>query len=411
MVHKTDILVVGGGPAAGVLSILLSELGFKVSLVDARNPKDEIKPDSRAFAIVRGGWHVLEAAGVAKNLIKTACPLQGMEAHDANGVLPAAHSIFGVDDLSKTEDDEPLGYMVEVDQLNLAIQKRVKSRKDIQLFAPALAEELTIKPGNAVIKLQSGEEIEADLVVGADGVGSSIRHLAGIRNVGWDYDQAVVAVTVELLDGHNYHARQWFQDEGPFALLPLNDNRGNIAWFRQKDAGLATAQLSREELEAEINHRFAHLTGPMKVLRDPLAYPLKLNLANDLISERVALVGDAVRKINPLAGQGFNLGLKDIAALVEVLCESRMAGLSLADGAQLEKYQQWRRFDSVSTALAMDGMNRVFSNNNKLLTPFKRLALTIGDRVAPLRQALARQASADQKGLPALVRGEPLSAL
>ena len=164
-------------------------------------------------------------------------------------------------------------------------------------------------------------------------------------------------------------------------------------------------------LEAEINARFAHLAGPMKVLRDPLAYPLRLRLAEKLIADRVALVGDAVRRVNPLAGQGFNLGLKDIAALVEILVESRRLGLSLADGAQLETYQRWRRFDGVATALAMDGINRVFSNSNPLLTPFKRLALTAGTKIGPLREALARQASADKPDLPLLVRGEPLSAL
>ena len=122
-------------------------------------------------------------------------------------------------------------------------------------------------------------------------------------------------------------------------------------------------------------------------------------------------MGDAVRRVNPLAGQGFNLGLKDIAALVEILCESRRAGLSLADGAQLEAYQRWRRFDGIATALAMDGINRTYSNSNALLAPFRRMALSAGTAIGPLRKALARQASADQPGLPKLVRGEPLSGL
>lgn len=411
MVQKTEILVVGGGSAGGVIAVLLSELGFDVSLVDARDPDLPYEADSRAFAIVRGGWRVLEAAGVADALIEDAEPLLGMEAHDENGILPAAHSMFGVEDLPKDRPGEPLGFMIEVDKLNIAIRDRVQACKAIKPYAPDKVLDMKTGPNGALVTLETGESIQAELVIGADGVGSTIRDLAGINTIGWSYDQAVVAATVQLKDPHKGHARQWFQDEGPFAVLPLTHNRGNLAWFRKLDAGLSTAKMSNEALEREINARFGHLAGPMQVVHDPLAYPLRLRMATALISDRVALVGDAIRRVNPLAGQGFNLGLKDIAALTEVLSESRRAGLSLADGAQLEAYQRWRRFDSVSTALAMDGINRVFSNDNKLLTPFKRLALSVGDKIAPLRRALARQASADQDGLPALVRGEPLDAL
>lgn len=411
MSTKTDILIVGAGSAGGVLAVLLSELGFDVSLVDARDPNLPHEPDSRAFAIVRGGWRVLEAAGVAPALLSHAEPLLGMEAHDQNGILPAAQSTFGITDLPEDRPGEPLGYMVEVNHLNIAIADRVKACPAIRNLSPDKVIGLKTGPSGADVTLQSHGLIEAELVIGADGVMSTIRDLAGIRTVGWHYDQAVVAATVQLDTPHHGLARQWFQDEGPFALLPLTGNRGNIAWFRKEAAGLATAKLSNDALEREINARFAHLTGPMKVLHPPLAYPLRLRMATALTAGRVALVGDAIRRVNPLAGQGFNLGLKDVAALTEILCETRRAGLSLADGAQLEAYQQWRRFDSVSTALAMDGINRFFSNDNKLLTPVRRLALTVGNTVTPLRRALARQASADQKGLPALVRGEALETL
>ena len=409
--EKTQILIVGGGSSGGVLAILLAELGFGVTLVDSRDPTLPFQPDSRAFAIVRGGWRVLNAAGVGQKLQPQAEPLLSMEAHDQNGHLPPAASMVGVEDLPDGAPDEPLGYMIEVDLLNQAIRDRVQETSGIDVIAPTIVTGLRNDPGAAVVSLNDGREISAELVIGADGVGSAIRELANIPVTGWGYNQAVVAVTLQLELPHYGAARQWFQDEGPFAVLPLTGNRGNLAWFRNEKAGIATAQLGKDALEKELNARFGHLVGPMTVLRDPLAYPLRLRMAEKLISDRVALVGDAVRRVNPLAGQGFNLGLKDIAALVEILVESRRLGLSLADGAQLETYQRWRRFDGVATALAMDGINRVFSNSNPLLTPFKRLALTAGTTIAPLRQALARQASADQPGLPALVRGEPLSAL
>lgn len=407
----TEILVVGGGSSGGVLAVILSELGFEVTLVDARDPAEPFLPDSRAFAIVRGGWRVLEAAGVADELTANAGPLLGMEAHDRNGVFPPAASMFGVDDLPQDRDGEPLGYMIEVDHLNLAIRNRVEACPAINRIAPDQLESFEVAPDGALVRLKSGKEIKAQLVVGADGVGSTVRDLAGIKTLGWSYNQAVVAATIQLEWPHRGHARQWFQNEGPFAVLPLTGNRGNLAWFKREAAGIATAKLSKKALEAEINSRFADVVGPMKVLRDPLAYPLRLKLAEKLIAPRVALVGDAVRRVNPLAGQGFNLGLKDIAALAEILCESRRAGLSVADGAQLEAYQTWRRFDGVATALAMDGINRAFSNGNVFLSPIKKLALSVGGAISPLRQALARQASADQPGLPALVRGETVKSL
>ena len=411
MAEKTEICVVGGGSSGGVLASLLDALGFDVALVDARDPDKPYEPDSRAFAIVRGGWHVLESAGVAKPLLSHAEPLFGMEAHDENGSLPGAHAMFGVEDLPEDRPGEPLGYMIEVDRLNTAIRDQVLSHDKLKRFAPDTVTALETTPSGQRISLASGTVIEAELVIGADGVGSAIRELSGINTLGWAYDQAVVAATVQLEIPHRGHARQWFQDEGPFAVLPLTGNRANLAWFRKKAAGLATAELSKADLEAEINARFSHLAGPMTVLREPLAYPLQLRLAEAMTAPRLALVGDAVRRVNPLAGQGFNLGLKDVAALVEILVEGRKAGLSVADGAMLERYQQWRRFDGVATALAMDGINKAFSNSNPILTPFKRLALSVGDKLGPLRQALARQASADQPDLPALVRGEPLSAL
>jgi 2-octaprenyl-6-methoxyphenol hydroxylase len=409
---RSQILIVGGGSSGGVLAVLLSELGFEVGLVDTRDPTLPFTPDSRAFAIVRGGWRVLDAAGVGGNLVNKAEPLLSMEAHDRNGLLPPAASMFGVEDLPDgVTEGEPLGYMIEVDLLNQAIRDRVNACTAITQYAPETVTGLEVGDSGAVVTLDSGKSITADLVIGADGVGSAIRELSGIKTLGWSYEQAVVAATVQLEWPHHGAARQWFQDEGPFAILPLTENRGNLAWFRKEKAGIATAKLSQADLEAEINQRFGDLAGPMKVLRDPLAYSLRLRLAEKLIAPRVALVGDAVRRVNPLAGQGFNLGLKDIAALVEILVESRRAGLALSDGAQLETYQRWRRFDGVATALAMDGINRTFSNSSALLSPFKRLALTVGSTVGPLRRALAAQASADKPGLPRLVRGEPLEAL
>ncbi len=407
---RFDLAIIGGGPSAAMLAILSAAHGFRTALVEPRDPEAGFVPDSRAFAIVRGGWHVLEAAGIAAQLIDGAQPLSGMSAEDTRGALPPAATLFGTEDLSGSEDSSgPLGYMVEVDQLMAALETGLRQANGLTRFAPDTVSAIAADgAGPAHVTLGSGTTLTADLLVGADGAGSSVREFAGIRSHGWDYPQAVLAVTVQLTEPHGGVARQWFQDEGPFAVLPLTENRANLAWFRRREAAFATARLSRSALEAEINRRFAQLAGPMQVLRDPLAYPLSLRFAETMIAPGIALAGDAVRKINPLAGQGFNLGLKDCAALLECLVEDRACGLATGNGAMLERYERWRRFDGVSTALAMDAINRLYSTTSPLLKPLRRLALDVGGRVEPLRRQLARQASGDRPDLPKLVQGFPL---
>ena len=162
----------------------------------------------------------------------------------------------------------------------------------------------------------------------------------------------------------------------------------------------------RAAIEAELNHRFSDFAGPMTLASEPIAYPLHLKIAAQMVGDRLALVGDAARRINPLAGQGLNLGFKDVAALVEIMCDARHEGLDIGSAPVLQRYQQWRRFDSNSTALAMDGIDRAFSNDNPVLKPLRGLGLAAASTLAPLRTALARRASADQSSLPKLLRGD-----
>jgi 2-octaprenyl-6-methoxyphenol hydroxylase len=167
-------------------------------------------------------------------------------------------------------------------------------------------------------------------------------------------------------------------------------------------------KLDVAEIEAELNARFAGFAGKMKLISKPIAYPLILKLATSMIGDRVALLGDAAHRVNPLAGQGLNLGIKDVAALIEVMTDARYAGLDIGAATVLERYKEWRRFDTMLTAYSMDGIERAFSNDNIVLKPLRGLALTAANRIGPIRRAMARQASADQKDLPKLLRGEAL---
>lgn len=403
-----DLAIIGAGPAGSSLALASAAAGLGVALVDARAPKAAPAADTRNFAIVRGSWNLMRAIGVADGLIEDAQPLNGLEASDgARHWLGAPSALFTNDDLPES-DDAPLGQMVEAARLQAALDETVAATEAITRVAPARFETMELTPGHAIARLDTGETVQASLIVGCDGVNSKVREAAGIGVEGRSYGKSVFAADVSLSRPHGGIARQLFTPEGPFATLPLTGDRANLAWYMKEGAAEALAQMPKADIEAELNARFADFAGEMELIGPAIAYPLKLQLARSMIAERVALVGDAARRINPLAGQGLNLGFKDVAALAEVACDAVRMGLDPGGAQPLERYARWRRFDAAMTALGMDMVDRAFSNDNAVLKPLRGLALTVADTVVPLRRALARQASAANESLPRLMRGERL---
>ena len=398
-----DIVIIGAGPAGGSLALLAATAGFDTILVDARDPKSDVQKDGRNFAIVRGSWRLLETAGIAESLIDTAQPLNGLEATDGGTHMFGAPSVlFSNDDLG----NGTLGYMVEARRILPVLAEAFDRQENLRVIAPARFAGIEVSSGKIGVALDNGQTIEASLLAGCDGVNSPVREAAGISVEGRTYGKSVFAANVNLERPHKGIARQLFTPEGPFATLPLTGNRANLAWYMKSGAAEALAEKDRASIEAELNHRFSDFAGPMTLDGDPFAYPLHLKIAERMVGERVALVGDAARRINPLAGQGLNLGFKDVGALIEIMCDARHEGLDIGSPPVLQRYQQWRRFDSNSTALTMDGIDRAFSNDNPVLKPLRGLGLTLANSLSPLRKSLARQASADQSSLPKLLRGE-----
>ncbi|MEL6210767.1 MAG: FAD-dependent monooxygenase, partial [Pseudomonadota bacterium] len=352
-----------------------------------------------------GSWRMLDRLGVADALKRRAEPLLGLEAQDGSGHLtgdPVA--LFGTDDLAPDEAGIPLGYMVEAEPLQATLDAAVAAAPGIETIRPGRFAGYRAGRGSAELVLEDGSVHRARLVAGCDGVNSPVRAAAGIGTEGRDYGKSVFAANVRLSRPHRGIARQVFTPEGPFATLPLTGDRANLAWYMKGGAAEALAALPVADMEAELNGRFAGFAGEMAIDGPVLAYPLKLVIARDMVAERVALVGDAARRINPLAGQGLNSGFKDVAALADVISETVRAGLDPGGAVALERYRRWRRFDATATALGIDAIDRVFSNDNTLLKGARSLALIAAERFGPVRGVLTRQASADQAGLPALMR-------
>lgn len=401
-----DMTIIGAGPAGSSLALAAAKLGLDVCLVDARDPSGERRRDTRNFAIVRGSWNLLGFVGITNALIKDAEPLRGLEATDgAPHWFGAPSALFSADDLPGEDDDDLLGYMVEAENLQAALDKAVRETGAITVKAPALFTGAVTSPGAITATLESGETVESRLLVGCDGLNSPVREAAGIGVEGRSYGKSVFAADVALSRPHGGIARQLFTPEGPFATLPLTGDRANLAWYMKEGAAEALAALATEDIEAELNARFADFAGEMTLAGPAIAYPLKLQIARAMVAERVALVGDAARRINPLAGQGLNLGFKDVAALAEVCADQLRAGLDPGSAIALEHYSRWRHLDANATALGMDLIDRVFSNDNMVLKPLRGLALAVADRTAPIRTALAQQASAAQSSLPRLMQG------
>ncbi len=419
-----DLAIIGAGPAGSTLALAAGHYGLRVALVDARS-LPEVPPadrqadgqadgradgppnrrDTRNYAIVRGSWRLLHRLGVAASLSEAAEPLLGLEAREGGGHVwgePAA--LFGVEDLAPDAEGIPLGYMVEAEVLQAALDAAVERANGVVVLRPARFTGHVADGAGATLDLEGGASVRARLVAGCDGVASPVRHAAGIGTEGRDYGKSVFAANVQLSRPHAGVARQLFLPEGPFATLPLKGDRANLAWYMKRGAAEALAECSRAEQEAELNRRFADFAGEMAIDGPVLAYPLKLVIARNMVGERVALVGDAARRINPLAGQGLNAGFKDVAALAEVAADAVRAGLDPGSAVALERYRRWRRFDATLTALGMDAIDRLFSNDNPVLKAGRSLALMAADRLGTVRGALTRQASADQATLPRLMQ-------
>jgi 2-octaprenyl-6-methoxyphenol hydroxylase len=405
--HRPAEVVIGGAGFAGLaLAIALRQgLGdpFTVTVIDPALAHAQSK-DPRASAIAAAARRLFEAIEVWDAVAANAQPILDMVVTDSkldDAVRPTFLTFAG-----EVEEGEPFAHMVENRHLVDALVAKAKALGvDLRVGAVASFE----NTGKAIeVALANDETIPARLLVGADGANSKIREQAGIATHGWNYDQSAIVTTVGHEREHNGCAEEHFLPAGPFAILPLIGKRSSIVWTESADEAARIVALPDGEFHAELEKRFGLQLGDIKVIGPRRAFPLGLFTARTFIGERIALIGDAAHIIHPIAGQGLNMGLRDVAALAEAIADAARLGLDPGGPDVLERYQRWRRFDTMTMGIATDGLNRLFSNHSDALRLARDIGLGVIERMPALKRMFIREAAGFTGDVPKLLKGEAL---
>jgi 2-octaprenyl-6-methoxyphenol hydroxylase len=409
MTRDADVVIAGGGLNGPALALALAQGGFKVVVVDARPAPDRAEAgfDGRAYALAIASVRLLTAIGVWAAVRDKAQPILEIKASDGRAGEGAAPFFLHFDHAEIEEG--PMGHMLEDRFLYAAFLDAMRATPGVTLLSgeTVVAQEAT--PSGVAVTLASGKVLTAGLLVGCDGRGSGVAGRAGIRRVGWGYGQTALVTAIRHERDHGGVAQQFFMPSGPLAILPLKGgHHSSIVWSETDAAAAAIQALPDDDYLAALRPRFGDFLGQIGLAGARFTYPLSLSLAERFVADRVALVGDAAHGVHPIAGQGLNLGLRDVAALAEVLILARRRGEDVGSPVALEEYQGWRRFDATALALGMDAVNRVFSTDNPLLRLGRDLGMGVVGALPGLRRGFIRQAAGLTGELPKLLAGKPI---
>jgi len=406
---KFDI-VVAGGSYAGLAFVrgLVQALGpdVRIAIVDRARGPAAVPTDGRAFAVWAGAKAVLEGLGVWQAIAGEAEAMISIEISDSalqDGMRPTRLTYD-----ARTPDGRPAAYMVPAATLSAALYQSIANEPSVTWIAPAEADDLALTERSAEVRLRDQRTISAALCIAADGRNSKLREAAGIKTVGWAYDQIGIVATVQFSKPHGGIAIQHFLPGGPFAILPLRNNRACITWSAEAQEAARVMALADQGFLAELDRRIGGRFGSIELVGTPQSWPLDIKLPRQLLARRFALIGDAAHGVHPIAGQGVNLALRDAAALIEVVADAARLGLDLGDGTHLERYQRWRRFDSMMSATVYDGLNRLFGVDNIVLRAGRGAGLGMLDRLGSVKQMIVSEASGLSGDVPKLVRGCPV---
>lgn len=402
-----DILIAGGGLNGPTLALALAQAGLRVIVVDPRpaNARAGDNFDGRAYALAVSSQRLLKALGLWAGLAGDSQPIGQVKASQGRpgeGALP-----FFLHFDSAEIEEGPVGFMLEDRFLYRALLAAMRDR--VQNLPGLSVVDQQATSGGIQATLSDGRSLRARLLVGADGRGSGVAARAGIRRQGWDYGQTALVAAIAHDHPHHGIAQQYFMETGPLAILPLPGNRSSVVWSETHDNARAIAALPDDAFLDVLRPRFGDYLGNISLAGARFTYPLSLSLADRYVADRVALVGDAAHGVHPIAGQGLNLGLRDVAALAEVLVDAARRGEDIGSDLVLERYQGWRRFDATSLALGMDGVNRLFGSSNPVLSAARGIGMGLVSAIPALRRGFMRQAAGlSVDPMPRLLLGQAL---
>ena len=407
--EAADLLIVGGGLVGAALAIAFGQAGLRVAVVDTLDPRAGLDAafDGRASAIALASKRLLEAIGVWPKLERDAAPILDIRVSEGR-------SPFFLHYDHRESGESAFGHMIENRNLRRALHRRLKELDNVALLAPARIARLERGETKAEATLADGRAVEAPLVIAADGRESATRDGAGIRITRWSYDQWGIVCSIRHERRHEFTAHEHFLPSGPFAILPLVGDRkrpghvSSIVWTERADLAPAIMALDDAGFAAELRQRAGEFLGAVELAGSRWSHPLSLQFAETTLGHRLALVGDAAHAMHPIAGQGLNMGLRDVAALAETVMDARRLGLDVGSLAVLERYRRWRHFDNALMMTATDGLNRLFSNTMRPLRLARDVGMAAVNRLPPLKRLFMRNAMGLAGELPRLLRNQPL---
>jgi 2-octaprenyl-6-methoxyphenol hydroxylase len=402
---RADVIIFGGGLVGLALASALDSSGLSAIVVDPADPQPraEASFDGRTSAVSSSSMRMLDAIGVSDHLPASGCPIWRIAVADG---LKAGSLHFDPD------DGEPLGFMHENRHLRAALQSRAEAGKEVWLLWKSRVANVDRGDHAVVVSLEDGRKLAAPLLIAADGRNSRTREVAGINVARWRYDhQAIVSVLRHEIP-HEHVAYEIFYPSGPFALLPMNDDAGGhrsaIVWSVPNDDATGWLSLTDDDFAAEAEAAMGGFLGAIQMLAPRSSFPLGFHHAAQITAKRLALVGDAAHAIHPIAGQGLNLGFRDVAALTQVLVEGARLGLDFGDQQLLDRYQRWRSIDALSVAFATDSLTRIYGIPGEAASAIRRFGMGLVGRISPLRDRLMKEARGTSGDLPLLLRGLPI---
>ena len=399
---RADVIIFGGGLVGLALGSALDSSGLSVIIVDPADPapRSESAFDGRTSAVSSSSMRMLTTIGVADHLAEPGCPIWRIAV--ADGLAPGALHF-------DPDDQEPLGFMHENRHLRTALQARAAAGKNIWLLWKSRVAHVDRGSTGVVVSLEDGRKLQAPLLVAADGRNSRTREAAGINVARWKYDHQAIVSVLGHEKPHEHVAYEIFYPAGPFALLPMNDDkathRSAIVWSVPEEDAAGWLSLSDEDFASEAEAAMGGFLGKIAMLAPRSSFPLGFHHAAQTTAERLALIGDAAHAIHPIAGQGLNLGFRDVAALAEVLVEGARLGLDLGDKQLLDRYQRWRSLDALSVAFATDTLTRIYGVPGRTASAMRRFGMGLVGRISPLRSRLMSEARGTSGELPLLLRG------